>query len=70
MYRILGIAFKTLLVSGFVSLTAIEYFKTFFEKKDIKKSFYFIWVIYYVWQLISCYLIEGYQIWCIIVLGI
>ena len=35
MYRILGIAFKTLLVSGFVSLTAIEYFKTFFEKKDI-----------------------------------
>lgn len=70
MYRILGIAFKTLLVSGFVSLTAIEYFKTFFEKKDIKKSFYFIWVIYYVWQLISCYLIEGYPIWFRIVLGI
>ncbi len=70
MYRILGIAFKTLLVSGFVSLTAIEYFKTFFEKKDIKKSCYFIWVIYYVWQLISGYLIEGYPIWCRMVLGI
>lgn len=44
-----------LVYSGFMAVLSLwilkEYFQTFFEKKENKRYYYSIWVLYFVWQV-------------------
>lgn len=57
-------------VAGLSALVIMEYFKTFFEKKDIKAMGCFAWLIFYAGQMLETYGMSDYPIWSRMVLSI
>ena len=61
---------EALLMSGVSAVVVIEYFKTFFEKKGIKKTGCFIWVLCFFWKIIEDYVMTDFPLWSRMILSI